>query len=364
MAGLPASGEIKKIAMKKIAHPQVITLVNMNVWFGLDCRGIVKFGEYESGQTRAARFTNLTKGLIDLQPDVIGIQEANPLPGYVKNLSDALGCDAIWKTTNSGIKLLGFGIPTNFTAGNAILAKKGWGLKYLGCRRLSGTGLQTNYFSMHFRELRDVIAARVTIGGHSLIVFNTQTHFGVIWNKAWQERLTTMIENFRLPPEATENLMESIRHSNRRRRQEILRLIDFVKETTEKYNLPYVIMGDFNATVESPEMVKLFKALDLVDTYAVKHPDKAGYTWDPANNPNTGYDASPFWANGITPRDPLNQLEAQFDRNMARRIDYIFLSYQFDPDMIKKADLIFTQPIQGLLTSDHFGLQVVLKGLP
>ena len=123
-------------------------------------------------------------------------------------------------------------------------------------------------------------------------------------------------------------------------------------------------MGDFNATVESPEMVKLFKALDLVDTYAVKHPDKDGYTWDPANNPNTGYDASPFWANGITPRDPLNQLEDQFDRNMARRIDYIFLSYQFDPDMIKKADLIFTQPIQGLLTSDHFGLQVVLKGLP
>jgi len=45
----------------------------MNVWFGLDCRGIVKFGKYEPDNIRAARFQNLTKGLKDLQPDVIGI---------------------------------------------------------------------------------------------------------------------------------------------------------------------------------------------------------------------------------------------------------------------------------------------------
>ena len=51
---------------------------------------------------------------------------------------DEIGYDAVWKTTNSGIKLLGRGIPANFTAGNAILAPKGNRLKFIGAARLSG----------------------------------------------------------------------------------------------------------------------------------------------------------------------------------------------------------------------------------
>ncbi len=350
--------------MKKNVPTEDITLVTMNVWFGLDGRGLVKFGEYEPGKIRSARFQNLTNGLKDLQPDVIGIQEANPLPGYVRKLSNALGYDAVWQVTNSGIKLLGFGIPTNFTEGSAILAQKGHDLKYLGVRRLSGKGVQTKYVSMHFSELRDVIAARVIVRGQALIVFNTQTHYSVIWNKTWQESLTAMIEDDDIPLKTKENLLESIQKSKKRRRQEISRLIDFVKETTLRYNYPYIIMGDCNATVESSEIAELCSELDLLDTYAVKNPDKIGFTWDPGKNTNTGYDASPYWANGITPRDPLHKLGAQFDRNMARRIDFIFLSNQFDPAMIKQANLIFTRPTNGLFTSDHFGLQVVLKQLP
>jgi endonuclease/exonuclease/phosphatase family metal-dependent hydrolase len=111
-------------------------------------------------------------------------------------------------------------------------------------------------------------------------------------------------------------------------------------------------------------MQMLFNELDLLDTFTVKHSNETGNTWDPLHNPNRGYDASPFWANGITPRDPLNKLKAQFDRNMPRRIDFIFLSYQFAPDMIRNVDLVFTRPKNGPFTSDHYGLQVELKQLP
>ena len=149
---------------------QDITLVNMNVWFGLDCRGILKFGEYQPGNIKAARFQNLTNGLKNLQPDVIGIQEANPLPDYIRKLASTLGYDAVWKVTNSGIKIMGFGIPINFAAGNAILAKKAHGIKFLGSRRLSGMGLQTRYLSIHVRDLRDVIAARVDIRDQASIL--------------------------------------------------------------------------------------------------------------------------------------------------------------------------------------------------
>ena len=351
-------------AVKDKPDTKNITLACMNVWFGLDCRGILKFGEYETGQTRSARFHNLTEELLDRQPDVIAIQEANPLPGYAKNLASALNYEAVWKVTNSGVKIAGYGIPTNFNAGNAVLAPKGHDLRYLGSRRLSGRGLQTKHLSIHFRELRDVIAARVKIRGKSLIVFNTQTHFSVIWNKTWQKSLTAMIEEYDISQRAKNNLFASIRKSNERRQKEIKRLIDFVMKITQKYNFPYVIMGDFNATVDSPEMKPLLSELALMDSYAVKNPGQPGYTWDPEKNSNTGYDASSFWANGITARDPLNRLKAQFDRNMQRRIDFIFLSYQFDPDMIRNVDLIYTRPTDGLFASDHFGLRVVLRQLP
>ena len=54
----------------------------MNVWFGLDCRGILKFGEYETGQTRAARFHNLTEKLKEWQPDIIAIEDVYVLKSY------------------------------------------------------------------------------------------------------------------------------------------------------------------------------------------------------------------------------------------------------------------------------------------
>jgi len=41
---------------------------------------------------------------------------------------------------------------------------------------------------------------------------------------------------------------------------------------------------------------------------------------------------------------------------MAKRIELKFFSYQFEPNMVKEADLIFTEPTDGLFASDHFGI--------
>ena len=57
-------------------------------------------------------------------------------------------------------------------------------------------------------------------------------------------------------------------------------------------------------------------------------------------------------------------LAAHFDREEARRNDFIFLSYHFKPDMIKKTELVFDEPRDGVFVSDHFGLAVVLAGIP
>lgn len=359
------ASDYQKVGLMKKGLPRKhVTLVNMNVWFGMDARGYMKFGEFESGARRRARFKILAAGLKDLQPDVIGIQEANTLPDYANNLAGEIGYDAVWKTTNSGIKFLGRGIPTNFAAGNVIMSPNGCGLRLLGAGRLSGKGCQLKNFSFHFTELRDVIAAMTIIRDQPIIIFNTQTHFSVIWNQRWEKLLNRWVDSYQLASRKRINLLNKIEKSQARRNTEICRLIAFVKKITTLYDYPFVIMGDFNDTADSPEMIHLVDELNLQDAYRVHNPDKAGYTWDPARNTNTGCDASLLWADGVTPRDPLNRLEAQFDAKMARRIDFIFLSYQFEPNMVRKADLIFTEPTDGLFASDHFGLQVVLDRLP
>jgi endonuclease/exonuclease/phosphatase family metal-dependent hydrolase len=91
---------------------------------------------------------------------------------------------------------------------------------------------------------------------------------------------------------------------------------------------------------------------------------KKGYTWDPAINPNTGHDGSPFRADAVTPKDSLRMVEALFDRSTPRRVDFVFLSHHFTSNMIKEAKLIFSRPLNGLFVSDHFGVFVVLNDLP
>jgi endonuclease/exonuclease/phosphatase family metal-dependent hydrolase len=350
--------------MKKANGKQTVTLTDMNVWFGMDAHGHVRFGEYESSARRRSRFTILVDGLKKLQPDVIAIQEANLLPEYARKLADEMGYDAVWRTTNSGLKILGRGIPTNFRAGSAILAPKRNRLKFLDVERLSGRGLQFHHFSFHFTELRDVIAARITIGRQPFIIFNTQTHFSIVRHQKWNKQLDQMVESCQLGPGQQKKLLADIQKGRDRRKNEILRLVAFVKKITKLNDTPYVIMGDFNTTVDSPAMIHMIKELNLRDAYRIKNPIENGYTWDPGRNTNTGFDASPFWSDGITPKGPLGRLEAEFDARMARRIDFIFLSYQFEPNMIKEADLLFTEPTDGLFASDHFGLRVVLDRLP
>ena len=350
--------------MKDNTTAKCTTIANLNAWFGSDCRGIFKFGEYESDTVRNTRLKNLTIGLRDIQPDIIGIQEANKLPAYADKLSKALDLDSVWKITNSGIKFFGFGIPMNFSAGSMILARNCHKLNYLDSARLSGIGIQSKWVSTHFSEIRDVVAARAVIKGHPIIIFNTQLHYSVIWNEKWINHLHKMIDSYNLSSSKREELLASIHKSQQRREQEIARLIDFVKKNVRQNDVPYVIMGDFNTTTDSPEMRHLIGELDLLDAYRIKNPHDPGYTWDPAKNTNTEYDGSLYWANGVTSKDPKSKLKAQFDRKFARRIDFVFLSYQFEPNMIQEAHLIFSEPVNGLFISDHFGLQVVLNQIP
>ena len=103
-------------------HPAVVNgeqlkVLTINVWSGLDYTGTIRVGEYESAETRRARFLSLVTQVKELSPDVIFVQEANPVARYAAKLASALSMDEIHQLVNGGIKIGGLGIPVNLDEG-------------------------------------------------------------------------------------------------------------------------------------------------------------------------------------------------------------------------------------------------------
>ena len=93
------------------------------------------------------------------------------------------------------------------------------------------------------------------------------------------------------------------------------------------------VVGDFNAPPESLEIQKMMLESGFMDLFNVMHPKDPGLTW---NNMN------PFTV-GSSVKMP------------DRRIDYIFVRGISMPKL-QSAELVYTQPVEGLYASDHFGV--------
>ena len=97
-----------------IANSDGLKIVTFNAWHGLITdEGVFKLSEYESAETREVRYQQIISELQLLDPDLVALQEANPLPGYAERISRDLGYDEMHQIANGGIKLFGWGIPSN-----------------------------------------------------------------------------------------------------------------------------------------------------------------------------------------------------------------------------------------------------------
>ena len=65
--------------------PREIRILTINVWSGLTYKGFFKMGEYQDNPEK--RYELLVSEIRKLTPDIIAIQEANPLPRYAKRLA-------------------------------------------------------------------------------------------------------------------------------------------------------------------------------------------------------------------------------------------------------------------------------------
>ncbi len=300
-----------------------LKVLTINVWSGLDYRGTFSFGEYESDEIREKRFEVLLKQIKMLQPDVIFLQEANPVGKYSAKLADELGYDEIHQVCNGGIKFGPLGLPSNFKEGIAILVRKDLLLEEHHTSKLTGSfGIYGDMLTIHFDESHFFIVGKIMVNDTPLYLINA--HLG------------------------SEPPFDSV--GVQKRNAEVEQILSYVEELE---NHPVILGGDFNAAPESDEIKKISQSKKLFDSYSKASLDK-NYTWDPVKNINIRYSTNHFDARGeALTEDEIKS--ADYD-NIPRKIDYIFLNEKFSSiDFISSA-IVLDSLIDGLFASDHFGV--------
>ncbi|UCH63977.1 MAG: endonuclease/exonuclease/phosphatase family protein [Fidelibacterota bacterium] len=332
---------------------QELTFVTINVWSGLDYKGIVRMGEYESRQVRQARYQLLVEELQALKPDVIAVNEANPLPGYVRRLATDLDYDYIYNVGMSGMKIGCLGIPANFKEGDAILARKSLSLDKVGAKRLSsGAGYIGNLCSLHFAESNQAIAGRIRVNGQSVFIVNTHLHAGLPDDQRWRREMDMIHQSGSMTDEEYQYVVEWWRGGIDRRQNEVQALLAWMRAVIPQ-EAPVILMGDFNAGPQSEEIAWL-QVEDFVDTWSQSHePDDAGITWGPKENANiqTYYDVPDPYDASVSIYEKLKAL----NRQVARRIDYILVK-NVPREHIMTGEVVLDHAPGGQHPSDHFGV--------
>ncbi|HLF20252.1 MAG TPA: endonuclease/exonuclease/phosphatase family protein, partial [Bacteroidota bacterium] len=332
----------------EVVSAQSLKIATINTWSGLDYHGIWAMGEYESPETRQKRFNILLTELRNLQPDVIALQELNPVGGVSSNLADSLGYDAVYQRVNGGIKVGPVGLPWNLNEGLAILARKHLRLELVDVWPLSGSfGAFGNGLSFHFREENIALVGKIQLDQARVFVINTHFPANLRADSIVLEKMKLIAGS---ESQKSNEIIALIEASDRRLHQAKL-LSDYI--SSRLGDNPVILVGDFNATAMEAEIRYLTGEKKFSDVMALF--DQAGQcTWDPEQNTNIRFSLKPFDARGEKLSD-LELLDAWYD-GFPRRIDYIFLNPGFTKEDVKSVQPFLEKPHDSLFASDHYGV--------
>jgi len=332
------------------AERKKLGVMTLNVWSGLDYVGTLKMGEYESPETREARFQALVKEIKTLSPDVIGINEANFLPDYVKRLAGRIDYDYIYHVGVSGLHLFRIGIPWNLKEGDAILAKKDLNLKYVGRKQLSKSGFTWNSLSFHLDDLTQVLVGSITVNNQEFYIAVTHLHASPANNDLNIKKLRVLKKKFGYSDEEFKTSLKMLREGHAWRMDESGVLLNYLDEIVPD-KAPLMLIGDFNAEPDSPEM-ELFKDAGFFDSYK-QFSDTNGFTWNAEKNLNInkfyGFDENK------KPDDLFSNLNKQLDL-VSGRIDYILANKEVQKNSVINSMVCADKITGGVHTSDHFGV--------
>ena len=312
-----------------------LSVATLNTWHGLDGSGVLSFGRLETKDERKSRLKAQIEQLKLLDPDILVLEELNPLPLHAFWYGTKLGRKYFWSVANSGLKV-GLGPPFNLCEGIAILTRPLWQVEPLGSCQLSG-GLRVsplrmslrlkNLISFQLHESRIAVCVRVTIPsphGHShpktLLVVGTHLHHAA----GLTQENAQLLKDASLSSQEEVALLEFLSYADARRLSEMETLLYWLS-SLKKDNEPVLLCGDFNCEITSSawQVLKQRGWLDLWEELGMSEHPTLSATWDPPRNP-LAYRSQKFHQGGEGIGPGANEVLKRADA-LPRRIDFIAL---------------------------------------
>ena len=353
------------------------SVLTYNTLHGLEVgRYSVRPGESE--EEHAARLAIQIKQMAAAAPDLMLLQEVNPLPDtalvYVNGLKKSgLDYDEVHQVDACGVRLIGnVAVIPGLNNGLVVLAKAPLRIRKLEGLKLSGgMGGCRDSTGVQFGELRYALIAEIEnpVIKKKLLAVSLHLHSGIERDEYFTERIIVGQLQGRIPKEGEAQQILAALAEDRERRIEELRILVQKLRTlqTEGHYVGVVIGGDFNFEPDSPEYRALYDA-GLRDTYMLARRTGELHSYDPTSNPIAQHEevTLPPALSSIVQAMPESERQKILDGyrrglSMARRIDFIFAmrSGPADPNACLRQEL-FGQPSPVTLDvgSDHYGVLV------
>jgi hypothetical protein len=341
-----------------VKNDKELRILDINVWSGLDYRGVFRMGEYEPDSIRESRYQALVDQIRRLNPDIIGIHEANKLPRYVKRLASDTGTEWFSHVCLGGVRIGPIGIPWNLREGDAILVKKIYNPQWMGRKQLSG-GFVGNTVAFHASDATQIISVKIQWNDQPFFIFATHWNASVSDSSFFVNQSRTFYDQNTISESEYTQTLHKIDAGMTKRRSECSQTIEFIQQTAGE--CPFILMGDLNTEPRSTAIKSLISH-HLVDCYEFLHPDQKGYTWNPQNNLNH----IKYYRQNEKPHDHLDVFETikSLSDSCPKRIDYIFLgpasSLNRGKISIQSCNVVMDQMVHGVHASDHFGVLAVI----
>jgi endonuclease/exonuclease/phosphatase family metal-dependent hydrolase len=379
LAGCAGSGH-PTVAPTGPPMPRVRVLT-YNTLHGLEPSGLtVKAGE--STALRQARLDLQFQQIAAIQPDLLMLQEVNPLPDMAKAYVTALQergvpYAEVHQVDACGIRLApGLAVVPGLNNGLAILARAPLRLRKVKGLKLSGFGACGDSMGWQTGELRYALIAEVENPdtGQKVLAVSLHLHSDIERSAYFIRQIDEAVDQGRARREDIDSVVKAIEEGLERRLAEIRVLVKEIKKRqAEGTYLGVIVGGDFNFEPDDPEYQELEKA-GLRDAHTMASRDSEDLSLDPQGNvlARPAERDVPSSLREAIKRLPDSQQRKilqgyQTGISQARRVDFVFLMNE--PSNGPKGCLrqeLFGRPMSasGPSGSDHYGVLVTYLADP
>jgi endonuclease/exonuclease/phosphatase family metal-dependent hydrolase len=317
-----------------------VTVLTYNTLHGLEPSGLTVQAS-ESKEARQARLALQFRELSVIQPDVMLLQEVNPLPEMAERYVTAmkgvgLQYASVHQVDACGVRLApGLAIVPGLNNGLAVLAKAPLLLrKVQGLKLSGGIGRCDDYMGFQTGALRYALMTEIENPntGRKLLTVSLHLHSGIERSAFFIQKISEAVEQGKVRREDFDGIVAAIEQDQERRLNEIHVLLkEIEKLTAQETYVGVLVGGDFNFEPDDPEYRELERA-GLRDIYAMASPETEVYSLDPQRNVIAGQGVRevPSTLRAALKRLPEGLQEKilegyQKGISEARRVDFLFL---------------------------------------